>query len=106
MPRTTHAARAGTLTFRDLWHTPDDGNRWEIIGGEVFVTPAPFVPHQQVVFRLATLLDAHVRAHRLGQVLISPITVVRATSGVQPCGVRCGAPPRHRPKRRISARRT
>jgi len=85
MPRTTQAARVGALTYRDLWHTPDDGNRWEIIGGEVFVTPAPFVPHQQVVFNLASLLRAHARTHRLGQVLIAPVAVVlERPSGVQP----------------------
>lgn len=84
MPR-TRAARAGALTYRDLWHAPDDGNRWEIIGGEVFVTPAPFVPHQQVVFNLASVLRTHVRAHRLGQVLIAPVAVVlERPSGVQP----------------------
>lgn len=85
MPRTTQATRAGALTYRDLWHTPDDGNRWEIIGGEVYVSPAPFVPHQQVVFNLASLLRAHVRAYRLGQVLIAPVAVVlERPSGVQP----------------------
>ena len=26
---------------------PDDGNRNEIIDGEVFVTPAPYLSHQQ-----------------------------------------------------------
>ncbi|HSP98814.1 MAG TPA: Uma2 family endonuclease [Candidatus Dormibacteraeota bacterium] len=85
MARTSRTAHANALTYRDLWHTPDDGNRWEIIGGEVFVTPAPFVPHQDVVLNLATLLRTHTRAHRLGRVFVSPIAVVlERPSGVQP----------------------
>ena len=30
---------------------PDDGNRYEVIDGELFVTPAPSVAHQRAVRR-------------------------------------------------------
>jgi Uma2 family endonuclease len=35
----------------------DDGKRYEIIDGELFVTPAPRRAHQRAVFRLAILLE-------------------------------------------------
>jgi enoyl-CoA hydratase/carnithine racemase len=38
--------RRGFLTYRDLWHSPEDGNRYEIINGEVYVTPPPHTAHQ------------------------------------------------------------
>ena len=34
-------------TVDDLDELPDDGNRYEIIDGELFVTPAPAWPHQR-----------------------------------------------------------
>jgi hypothetical protein len=37
---------------------PDDGQRCEIIDGELFVTPAPAEPHQLVVGHLYSLLKA------------------------------------------------
>ncbi|MDX2165576.1 MAG: Uma2 family endonuclease [Deltaproteobacteria bacterium] len=75
----------GALTYRDLRHTPDDGQRWEVIDGEVYVSPAPSLRHQDVVLSLAVLLSAHVRRHRLGKVWVSPIEVaLERPTGVQP----------------------
>jgi Uma2 family endonuclease len=52
------------------------GERWELVDGEVLVTPAPHWSHQRVVIRLAVLLDAYVRAHKLGDVFTSPLDVL------------------------------
>lgn len=48
----------GQFTWDDIAATPPDGLRREVIGGALIVNPAPFIRHQQVVFRLATILDA------------------------------------------------
>jgi Uma2 family endonuclease len=37
------------LTYDDLVDMPDDGQRYEIIGGELLVNPAPTWNHQRVV---------------------------------------------------------
>lgn len=55
---------------------PDDGNRYEVIDGELFVTPSPSVAHQRAVLELAYLVGPYVRAHRIGEALISPADVV------------------------------
>ncbi len=54
---------------------PDDGNRYEVLDGELFVTPAPSAPHQRAVGRLFAGLDMYVRAHGLGEVFFSPADV-------------------------------
>lgn len=54
---------------------PDDGNRYEVVDGELFVTPAPRALHQRAVLRLAVLLDAYVTGHHLGEALMSPADI-------------------------------
>ena len=55
--------------YSDYARLPDDGNRYEVIDGELLVTPAPSPLHQRVLFRLAMELDAYVERHGLGVVL-------------------------------------
>lgn len=74
-----------TLTYEDYLRLPDDGKRYEIIEGELFVTPAPITKHQIVSLNLSTILHRHVRKHRLGRVLTAPTDVILSrTNVVQP----------------------
>lgn len=38
-------------TYSDYTRLPDDGNRYEVIDGELLVTPSPSPLHQRIVFR-------------------------------------------------------
>ena len=51
------------------------GERWELVDGEVLVTPSPHWTHQRIVTRLTVLLDGYVRAQGLGEVFASPLDV-------------------------------
>jgi Uma2 family endonuclease len=55
---------------------PDDGNRYEVIDGELFVTPAPSLIHQRAILRIAYLLGPYLEEQRLGEVIISPADVM------------------------------
>ena len=73
------------LTYEDYLKLPDNGTRKEILGGELFVTPAPTPRHQDVVGTLFVALRTHTDARRLGRVFSSPIDVVLGpTDVVQP----------------------
>jgi Uma2 family endonuclease len=72
------------FTYEDYLLLPED-RRYEIIDGDLFMTPAPGTPHQRLVGRLYHFLDEHVRKEELGEVLLSPCDVVLSpTDVVQP----------------------
>lgn len=45
---------------------PDDGNRYEVVYGELLVTPAPRMLHQLVINRLTFALSEYLRSHPVG----------------------------------------
>jgi Uma2 family endonuclease len=45
------------FTVHDLEGMPDDGRRYELIDGELLVSPAPGLRHQTIVYQLYRLLD-------------------------------------------------
>lgn len=46
------------FTVHDLEGMPDDGRRYEVVDGQLIVSPAPGLSHQEIVYRLYGLLDA------------------------------------------------
>jgi Uma2 family endonuclease len=69
----------------DIWDVPDDNLRYEVIDGELFVTPAPSSWHQMALMVLSNLIFNWVHSRSLGVVLQSPIGVVLdEETGVQP----------------------
>ncbi len=63
-------------TLAELHRLPDDGNRYELVRGQLFVTPAPSYAHQCLVDDLAAALFPYVARHALGRVSF-PRGVVR-----------------------------
>ena len=55
------------LTVADLDSFPDDdGNRYELIAGELFVSRAPGIPHQRVLHNLQIEFGLYLRANPIG----------------------------------------
>src|SRR6266851_5452383 len=57
------------LTVADLDACPDDSNRYELIGGELFVSRAPGLPHQFVVQNLQIAFVDYLRRNPIGKVV-------------------------------------
>ena len=64
------------LTYEDYCLLPNDGKRYEIIDGELFVTPSPNFLHQIVVTHLTHFLHSFLDDHPLGRVIVAPFDVV------------------------------
>ncbi len=72
-------------TREDVLALPDDGNRYELVDGDLLVTPSPRGAHQAGVVELFSCLDAYVRRYRLGRVCTSPADLdLRSAQMVQP----------------------
>jgi len=72
-------------TAAEVRRFPDDHLRYEVIRGELFVTPAPGTRHQRAVRDLCSTLQAYLAAHSLGEALPAPFEVeFTADSAVQP----------------------
>ena len=51
------------------------GERWELVDGEVLVTPSLYWVHQRLILRLLRGLEPYVLAHSLGEIFVSPLDV-------------------------------
>ena len=68
-------------TYADYLELPDDGNLYEVIEGELFMTPAPGTKHQLVSGELEFALQAFVKSQNLGLVLSAPCDVLLEPGG-------------------------
>lgn len=84
MPVATTRKNTKRWTLAELHRLPDDGNKYELVRGELFVTPAPAPEHEVIAARLARLLEPYVQANDLGFVF-RPRAIVRVSdSEVEP----------------------
>jgi Uma2 family endonuclease len=56
---------------------PESTERFELIGGELYVTPSPALPHQRAVLELSLLLGPYTKAVGNCELVISPSDVWR-----------------------------
>lgn len=74
------------ITWRDVLEMPEDGKRYEAIGGELYVTPSPSWRHQRVSYGLQKELDHRLEETGYGKVCAAPFGVQHPVTGegVQP----------------------
>lgn len=65
----------GHWTYSDYQHLPDDGKRYEIIRGVLFLANAPNMDHQYTVTEIGAELRNFAKAQNLGRVYVAPCEV-------------------------------
>jgi len=70
-----HSMATALMTYEDYVALPDDGNRYEVIEGELCLVPAPNRKHQRIAFNLVLLVGNFVKGHDLGEVYFAPFDV-------------------------------
>jgi len=64
------------MSVDDYFKTPETLKPMELVYGAVRVADSPLPRHQAAVAQLFRALDAHVRAHDLGEMWLAPLDVV------------------------------
>ena len=77
------AIETASWTREDLARFPEDGNRYEVLDGELLVTPQAGFDHQFVAARLAHALYDYCAAHAVG-VVVGPGAVIWGKNELQP----------------------
>jgi Uma2 family endonuclease len=72
------------MTVDDLDAMPEDGNRYEVIEGELFVSRAPGLPHQIVSGNVYHQLRSYLESNPIGRVVATPGLILSQYSGVIP----------------------
>jgi Uma2 family endonuclease len=68
-------AAPSRVSFADIERWPEDGRRYELYDGEVYVVPSPLPLHQIVSARLHLALEEYTRVYG-GIVLYAPLDIV------------------------------
>lgn len=66
----------GQWTYDDYARLPDNGMRYEVIQGDLYMSPAPTPKHQRIIAALYGYLWQHLRKHPLGEAFFAPIDLV------------------------------
>ena len=72
------------ITVAELDACPDDGNRYELIEGELFVSRAARLPHQLVLANLQFALASYLKQNPIGRVVPGPGAVFSDYDAVIP----------------------
>lgn len=64
------------FTYADYLSLPDNDKQYEILDGDLVMSPAPTPRHQIVLLNIASILKLFVEQHHLGQIFIAPCDVV------------------------------
>ncbi len=60
------------ISIYDLEATPDDGNIYELFEGELSVSKAPSLKHQELIGNFTTILNGYLWRNPIGQIWITP----------------------------------
>ena len=72
------------LTIADIDSMPEDGNRYELIEGELFVSRADTLIHQRTVRNVLVLFAQYLRENPVGEIFPGPGVIFSDFSGVIP----------------------
>jgi Uma2 family endonuclease len=72
------------LTIADLEATPDDGNRYELIDGELYVSSAPSFYHQSILSKLLIRIGNYLSEHPVGSIVAGVGVIFDDQTGVVP----------------------
>jgi len=71
-------------TVDDLEFMPEDTNRYELIGGKLFVSRAPHLDHQLLITNFIFVFGQYLRKHPIGIIVTTPGVIFSPNDAVIP----------------------
>ena len=65
----------GQWTYEDYAAIPEDGHRYEVVNGVLYMSPSPNLGHQSIVGEIFAYLRDFAWSEELGEVFIAPVDV-------------------------------
>jgi len=62
-------------TYQDYLNLPDDGKRYELINGELVMTPAPNTIHQNIIVKMIYEIERFLQQQKIGKLFCAPTDV-------------------------------
>lgn len=82
LPVASALPEQGKWTYADWVRLPDDGTRYEVIDGALFMAPPPGTGHQSASMYLSRAMSFYAEAQQLGYVYFAPVGVLLPTQTV------------------------
>ncbi|HLR33053.1 MAG TPA: Uma2 family endonuclease [Fodinibius sp.] len=70
------ATQTKPLTYDDYRSLPGDGNQYQLIGGQLIMSPSPTYFHQVISLNLSSTLNQYVSENKLGKIIYAPFDLV------------------------------
>lgn len=68
--------RLEVFTYEDYLNLPDNGKRYEIINGELYMVPAPTLGHQDTIGEFYFTIKSFIQTNPLGKIYLAPTDIV------------------------------
>lgn len=72
------------VSVEDVATMPDDGNRYEVIEGELFMSRAPDLVHQLIATNLIIPIGSYLKKNPIGKIIATPGVILSPIDGVIP----------------------
>ncbi|QBD83657.1 Uma2 family endonuclease [Ktedonosporobacter rubrisoli] len=68
----------GQWTYAQYATIPEDGHRYEVVSGVLYMAPSPSAEHQSIVGEIFAYLRSAIQATKRGRVFVAPFDVILA----------------------------
>jgi Uma2 family endonuclease len=68
--------RIEVFTYEDYLNLPDNGKRYEIINGELYMVPAPTLGHQDTVGEFHLAIGNFLKTNPIGKIYLAPTDII------------------------------
>lgn len=70
------------VTIDDMYHMPDDGRKYELVDGEIVVSPSSYL-HGEIAFKIARIIATFLDDHPIGKIYGDNVGVIFPTGNLR-----------------------